>query len=106
MPVTDGDLGDVYVNMALPARRAAAAAERRLVVPPVVAHAADRARRRTGRWPGRRSRRSFAVQVTDAAGQPVRASVSLAVIDEAVFGVKADDTPDPARVFYRREYRG
>ncbi len=42
--------------------------------------------------------------VTDAAGQPVRAQVSLAVIDEAVYGVKPDDTPDPIRFFYRREY--
>ena len=38
------------------------------------------------------------------AGQPVRAQVSLAVIDEAVYGVKPDDTPDPIRFFYRREY--
>ena len=30
--------------------------------------------------------------------------MSLAVIDEAVYGVKADDTPDPIRHFYRREY--
>ncbi|HWI17679.1 MAG TPA: alpha-2-macroglobulin family protein, partial [Vicinamibacterales bacterium] len=42
--------------------------------------------------------------VADASGQPVRAQVSLAVIDEAVYGVKADDTPDPIRYFYRREY--
>ena len=34
----------------------------------------------------------------------MRAQVSLAVIDEAVYGVKADDTPDPVRFFYRREY--
>ena len=46
----------------------------------------------------------FDVTVTDQAGQPVRAQVSLAVIDEAVYGVKADDTPDPIRFFYRREY--
>jgi uncharacterized protein YfaS (alpha-2-macroglobulin family) len=46
----------------------------------------------------------FNVMVTDAAGAPVRAQVSLAVIDEAVFAVKADDTPDPIRFFYRREY--
>ena len=34
----------------------------------------------------------------------MRAQVSLAVIDEAVYGVKPDDTPDPIRFFYRREY--
>jgi uncharacterized protein YfaS (alpha-2-macroglobulin family) len=47
---------------------------------------------------------AFSVLVTDQAGQPVRAQLSLAVIDEAVYGVKADDTPDPIRYFYRREY--
>ena len=42
---------------------------------------------------------------TDAAGAPVRAQVSLGVIDEAVYGVKPDTTADPLRFFYRREYR-
>ena len=46
----------------------------------------------------------FTVRVADPSGAPVQAQVSLAVIDEAVYGVKADDTPDPVRFFYRREY--
>ena len=29
---------------------------------------------------------------------------SLGVIDEAVYGVKADATPDPLRYFYQRNY--
>ena len=46
----------------------------------------------------------FSVQVTDAGGAPVQAQVSLGVIDEAVYAIKPDDTPDPVRFFYRREY--
>ena len=46
----------------------------------------------------------FTVRVADAAGAPVKAQVSLGVIDEAVYAIKADDTPDPVRFFYRREY--
>ena len=38
------------------------------------------------------------------AGAPVRAQFSVGVIDEAVYGVQPDDTPDPLRFFYRREY--
>ena len=34
----------------------------------------------------------------------MRAQLSLAVIDEAVFAVRADDTADPVRFFHRREY--
>ena len=34
----------------------------------------------------------------------MRAQVSLGVIDEAVYGVRQDSTPDPLRFFYRREY--
>ena len=33
--------------------------------------------------------------MTDAAGAPVSAQVSLGVIDEAVYAMQADDTPDP-----------
>ena len=46
----------------------------------------------------------FTIKTTDASGAPVKAQVSLAVVDEAVFAVKPDETPDPVRFFYRREY--
>jgi uncharacterized protein YfaS (alpha-2-macroglobulin family) len=42
--------------------------------------------------------------VDDAAGRPVRAQLSLGLVDEAVYGVRPDTTPDPLRFFYRREY--
>ena len=103
IPVTEGDIGDVYVHVTLLRDGRLLQAERRLRVPPVsrtlqIALTADPPMARP------QDPASFGLQVTDAAGRPVRASVSLAVIDESVFGVKADDTPDPARVFYRREY--
>ncbi len=78
--------------------------EGKLRVPPKIA------RRCRCRSPRRRRSRSprdpgvFTITTTDAAGAPVRAQVSLAVVDEAVFAVKPDDTPDPLRFFYRREY--
>ncbi len=103
IPIADGDIGDVYVHVTLLRDGRLLQAERRLAVPPVsrtlqIAVTAERPVAKP------QDPASFAVQVSDADGRPVRASVSLAVIDEAVFGVKADDTPDPARVFYRREY--
>ncbi|MGE0363658.1 MAG: alpha-2-macroglobulin [Vicinamibacterales bacterium] len=103
IPVTAGDIGDVYVHVTLLRDGKLLQAERRLTVPPVsrtlqIALTADRPVARP------QEPATFAVQVTDAEGRPARASVSLAVIDESVYGVKADTTPDPARVFYRREY--
>jgi uncharacterized protein YfaS (alpha-2-macroglobulin family) len=103
VPIDDGDVGDVFVNIVYLREGRLHRAERRLGVAAAsktltVSVTAQQAVSRP-RDPG-----VFEVSVTDAAGQPVRAQVSLAVIDEAVFGVKADDTPDPIRFFYRREY--
>ena len=103
VPIDDGDVGDVFVNIAYLREGRLYRAERRLGVAAAsrtlnVAVTAQQAVSRP-RDPG-----VFDVTVTDQAGQPVRAQVSLAVIDEAVYGVKADDTPDPIRFFYRREY--
>jgi uncharacterized protein YfaS (alpha-2-macroglobulin family) len=103
VPIDDGDVGDVFVNIAYLREGRLYRAERRLAVAATsrtlnVSVTAQQAVSRP-RDPG-----VFDVTVTDQAGQPVRAQVSLAVIDEAVYGVKADDTPDPIRFFYRREY--
>ncbi len=103
VPIDEGDVGDVFVSIAFLRDGRLSRAERRLGVPATsrtlkVSVTADRAVSKP-REPG-----AFSVLVTDRAGQPVRAQVSLAVIDEAVYGVKADDTPDPIRFFYRREY--
>jgi alpha-2-macroglobulin len=103
VPITGADIGDTWVNIAFLRDDRLFRAERRIVVPATsqqvqLAIAADAAVSRPGR-PA-----TFTVQATDHAGQPVRAQVSLAVIDEAVYGVKADRTPDPLRFFHRREY--
>lgn len=103
VPIDEGDVGDVFVNIVYLREGRLHRAERRLAVAPAsktlqVTVTAQQAVSKP-REPG-----VFEVQVADASGQPVRAQVSLAVIDEAVYGVKADDTPDPVRHFYRREY--
>ncbi|MGE0042628.1 MAG: alpha-2-macroglobulin [Vicinamibacterales bacterium] len=103
VPIDAGDEGDVYVNITYMRDGRLFRAERRLSVPAdarrlTVTLTAQQAVSRP-QEPG-----VFAVDVTDASGAPVQAEVSLAVIDEAVFGVKADDTADPVRFFYRREY--
>ncbi len=103
VPIDEGDVGDVFVSIAFLRDGRLSRAERRVAVPATsrtlnVSVTADQAVSKP-REPG-----AFSVLVTDQAGLPVRAQVSLAVIDEAVFGVKADDTPDPIRFFYRREY--
>ena len=103
VPIDEGDVGDVFVNLVYLREGRLYRAERRLGVAAAsrtlkVAVTAQQAVSRP-RDPG-----IFDVTVTDQAGQPVRAQVSLAVIDEAVYGVKPDDTPDPIRFFYRREY--
>lgn len=103
VPLDEGDVGDVFVSIAYLRDGRLYRAERRLGVAAAsrtlqIALTAEQAVSRP-REPG-----VFNLLVTDHAGQPVRAQVSLAVIDEAVYGVKADDTPDPVRFFYRREY--
>jgi len=103
VPVESGDVGDTYVNVTFMRDGRLYRAERRLGVPAVertltVAVSAEQAVSRP-QEPG-----VFTVQVTDQAGQPVRAQVSLAVVDEAVFAVRPDTTTDPTRFFYRRDY--
>lgn len=103
VPVTDEDLGDTYVNIAYVTGDRLYRAEKRLKVP-----AASRQLRLavTAAQAVSRPRQSgaFALTVTDADGAPVKAQLSVGVVDEAVYGVKADDTPDPLRFFYRLNY--
>jgi hypothetical protein len=103
VPIGEEDIGDTWVNVAFLRDDRLYRAEKRMGVPATsrqlqVAITADQPVSRPGK-PAR-----FQVTATDPAGQPVRAQLSLAVIDEAVYGVKQDDTPDPLRYFYRREY--
>lgn len=103
VPIEAGDVGDVFVSLAYLRDGRLYRAERRLGVPATartlnIALTAEQAVSKP-REPG-----IFNVSVTDQAGLPVRAQISLGVIDEAVYGVKPDETPDPVRFFYRREY--
>ncbi len=44
------------------------------------------------------------LQTRDAAGDPISAEVSLGVVDEAIYGLRADRAPDIRRFFYNRRY--
>jgi uncharacterized protein YfaS (alpha-2-macroglobulin family) len=103
VPVTDDDVGDTWVNVAFVRNDDLFTAERRLRIPPVsrqlqvsVVPAQNVSRPRE---PG-----VFTVRTLDASGAPVAAQVSVGVVDEAVYGVKPDATPDPVGFFYRRSY--
>lgn len=103
VPIHEDDIGDIYVHIAIMREGRLYRAERRLAVPPAdraltITLTADRPVAKP-QEPG-----VFAVTVTDASGAPVNAQVSLGVIDEAVYAIRPDDTPDPLRFFYRREY--
>jgi len=103
VPIDSGDIGDTYVSITFLKDDRLFRAEHRLVVPAKdrllnVAATPDKDVSRPGE-PG-----TFSVHVTDSTGAPVRAQLSLGLVDEAIYGVKADTTPDPLRFFYRREY--
>jgi uncharacterized protein YfaS (alpha-2-macroglobulin family) len=103
VPITDDDVGDTWVNVVYLKDDRLFRAEKRVKVPATsrqlqISVTADQPVSRP-RQPG-----MFTVKVADAAGKPVRAQLSLGVIDEAVYGVKPEDTPDPLRFFYRRQY--
>jgi alpha-2-macroglobulin len=103
VPIDPGDVGDVYVSLAYMRDGRLYRADRRLAVPAVdrtlqITLTADRPVAKP-QEPG-----LFTVAVTNAAGAPVIAQVSLGVIDEAVYAVRPDDTTDPVRFFYRRDY--
>ncbi len=103
VPLVEGDLGDIYVNVVFVSKDRLFRAEKRLKVPatPRQLQVAVTAEQNISKpkQPGR-----FTLTVTDSAGQPAKAQLSVGVIDEAVYGVKPDETPDPLRFFYRLSY--
>ena len=103
VPIDEGDVGDVYINLVYMREGRLYRADRRVGVPATqkalkISLTADRPVAKP-QEPG-----VFTLNVTNAAGQPVKAQISLGVIDEAVYAIKTDDTPDPVRFFHRREY--
>ncbi len=103
VPITDADIGDTWVNVAFLADDQMYLAEKRVRVPAVSRQlqVSVRPEQPVSR-PGQPA--VFLVAVTGPDGRPLRAQVSLGVIDEAVYGVKPDTTVEPVRFFYRREY--
>jgi alpha-2-macroglobulin len=103
VPIAEGDLGDTYVNVAFLKDDRLYRAETRIRVP-AVSRQLQVSVLPDGPVSRPRQPAAFTVKVLDQAGRPVRAQVSLGIIDEAVYGVKPDTTIDPLRFFYRREY--
>jgi uncharacterized protein YfaS (alpha-2-macroglobulin family) len=103
VPIGGEDIGDTYVSIVFLKDDRLFRAERRLTVPATerqltITAETDRPIVRPGE-PG-----TFTLKVADASGAPVRAQLSVGLVDEAIYGVRPDSTPDPLRFFYRREY--
>jgi alpha-2-macroglobulin len=103
VPITDADIGDTWINIAFIKNDRLYRAEKRVRVPETsrglqITVTTDQQVAKP-REPG-----VFTIRTADANGTPVRAQVSLSVVDEAVYAVRPDDTADPVRFFWRREY--
>lgn len=96
---TPRDVARFRVTVIVPARRGFTEADSELAVEPA-AHKLTVAIRPEKRKyaPGERAR--FGISVHDAAGRPVRAQVGIAVVDDAIFALRADTTPDAFRTLY------
>ncbi len=103
VPIAEADLGDTYANVAFLKDDRLFRGEKRLKVPAVARQLNVAVTAEQAVYKPRQSGR-FTLAVTDAAGAPVKAQLSVGVIDEAVYGVKPDATPDALRFFYRLNY--
>ncbi len=103
VPIEPGDVGDVFVNVTYMRDGRLYRADRKLAVP-ATEHVLQIALTPDNPVAKPQDPGTYTVTVTDATGTPVRAQLSLGVIDEAVYAVARDTTPDPVRFFYRREY--
>jgi len=103
VPIDEADVGDTYVNVVYLKDDRLYRAEKRLRVP-ATSRAVQVSIEPVKEVVRPREPGAITIRTFDAEGRPVRAQVSLAVIDEAVFAVKPDSTPDPLRFFHRIEY--
>jgi uncharacterized protein YfaS (alpha-2-macroglobulin family) len=92
---------NVFASVLVPTRDGMSTAEKELVVPPVdnlveVTVTADKAEYRPG------EQGTFQVKTTDRFGRPVQADVALGIVDEALFGLREDLTPELRETFYPR----
>lgn len=45
----------------------------------------------------------FKIKITDSKGKPVQAELSAAVVDESIFSIRADSTPNIRKFFYNKK---
>ena len=98
VPIDSGDVGDIYVNIVFMREGRLYRAERRVVGARERSRAADHA---DGRPSDREAAGAWRVHGATSRMPPARprqAQVSLGVIDEAVYAIRQDDTPDPVRL--------
>ena len=96
---TPRDVARFRVSIQVPARRSFLDGNAEVAVEPAP-HKLDVAIRpdKAKYSPGERAR--FAISVRDAAGNPVRAQVGIAVVDDAIFALRSGTTSDVFRTLY------
>lgn len=96
---TPRDVARFRVTVIVPARRGFVEANTELAVEPVPHKLTVAIRPDKPKYaPGERAR--FAISVHDAGGNPVRAQVGIAVVDDAIFALRAGTTSDAFRTLY------
>jgi hypothetical protein len=104
VPITGGDEPGLTVNASFIRNGAYYAGEKYIKVPPVehqlnVKLSTDKPQY----LPGQTADYTF--EITDSKGQPApKAEFSLGVVDEAIYGVRPDTTPDILKFFFDREW--
>ena len=104
VPVTGKDEPGINVNAAFVRNGVFFQATKYVRVPPVehalnVKVSTDKPQYQPGQ------EASYSIEVTGAGGKPVpRAEFSLGVVDEAIYGVRRDNTPNILSFFFSRDY--
>ena len=104
VPVTAADEPGISVVASFVRKGAAHIGDKYVKVPPVshqlnVKIATDK----TQYQPGQTA--EYSIDVTGADGKPAaRAEFSLGVVDEAIYGIRKDFTPDPVTFFFGRDF--
>ena len=96
---TPRDVARFRVSLAVPTRRGFLESSAELAVEPVAHKLVVAIRPDKPKYaPGERAR--FAISVRDAGGNPVRAQVGIAVVDDAIFALRTGTTSDAFRTLY------
>jgi uncharacterized protein YfaS (alpha-2-macroglobulin family) len=102
-PVTVNDEPNITVAAAYIRNGQFYSGQKQLRVPPVehtlnVKLATDKAQYQPGQSA------EYSLDVTNAEGKPVHAEFSLGVVDEAIYGIRKDMTPDPVYFFFANSW--